>query len=322
MDFLINDLSIHGQFNTASDFVKSVDTVMAIRQTIHRAGRAFFCHRGLSGARVTALLTMPQAIQEMPEAKRRAWMQWLTKQGPYWQDERQHSGDDWLECEGDPIYTDHAIGEAGFCILHGSHREVVSIDPSDWLRTPITLSWLKEEASKWDIRVANHWAVDTVTEVLERLPRPFDSWASLEEHVRRSRESIVIADDAFEPLAGYPYVKSVAESIANLLHVLDKMNAAFDENGQCTAEYNRLYQTYFVGSAPYFTDESDTNKRDYRSKLTFPDPVVAGESLFCSWHGKVNSPSSFPPIRIHFTWPTNATNTVCVVYVGPKITTR
>jgi len=52
--------------------------------------------------------------------------------------------------------------------------------------------------------------------------------------------------------------------------------------------------------------------------MTFPDPDVQGETLFCSWHGKVKTPQ----YRIHFSWPVTAASPVYVVYVGPKITKR
>lgn len=318
----MNDLSIHGQFYSPGQFFGSVDTLMAIRQAIRRTGRELFCHRGLKDAQVTADLTMPQAVQGMPTEKKRAWLQWMTKAGPHWEDDRQHSSNDWLDENGDPIFTDRAIGEAAYCKLHGKYREVVSVDPSDWLRTPINVTWRKTEDSTVDIDVQNHWSLNTVATSLGSLPTPFDSWGSLEEHIRHACEMLVLADDAFKPLEGYPYVKSVAEWICSLLDVLNKLNSAFDEDGKRTAEFDLLYETYFTGDAPYFTDESTTNKRDYKSQLTFPHPRAPGDTLFCSWHGKVNSPRNFPPIRIHFTWPPAANADLYVVHVGPKITTR
>lgn len=322
MDFVINDLSIHGQFHSPSDFFSSVETLMGIRQSIRRAGRELFCHRGLKDAQVTSAQTMVQVIQSMPLAKQRAWMQWLTKEGPYWQDSRLHTSDDWLELNESPIYTDHAIGEAAFCRLHGMTRDVVSCVPSDWIHSPVKVVWRRGESETSDVDVNNHWVAGTVVETLESLPPPFDTWKSLEDHARRSCVNIILSEDAFVPLKGFPYVKCVGEGIASLLGVLDKLDGGFDQNGVRTTEYETLYSTFFTGEDPYFTDESDTGKREYKTKLTFPDPTSHGSSLFCSWHGKVNSPRNFPPIRIHFSWPATAQTTVCVVYVGPKITTR
>lgn len=318
----MNDLSIHGQFNSAGDFISSVDRLMEIRGVVRRAGREFYCHHGLHHARVTDDRTMPQVIQEMSHPKRMAWMQWITKTSLHWQNDRLHSGDDWLEENGEPVYTDHAVGEAAFCNLHGKDRDVVSFDPSDGLVSPIKVTWLKHDESKLDVDVANHWTVTTVEEALAGLPSPFDSWESLDEHCRRCCDNLAFAEDAFTKLDGYPYVKSVGEWIHILLDVLNKLSNGFDDDGNRTVEFDALYETYFKGRAPYFTDESATNKRDYATKLSFPHPTDAGKTLFCPWHGKVNSPTNFPPIRIHFTWPVKAKGELYLAYVGPKITMR
>ena len=74
MDFLINDLSIHGQYLTANAFFDAVETLMSIRRAIRREGREFYCHRGLKDAMVTPELTMAQAIQFMSPEKRRPWL--------------------------------------------------------------------------------------------------------------------------------------------------------------------------------------------------------------------------------------------------------
>lgn len=318
----MNDLSIHGQFGSTSDFYKAIDRLMEIRTTIKRAGSDLFCHRKLTNAQVTPDLVMPQAIQGMGLEKRQAWIQWLTRVGPYWIENRQHSDDEWLETTTGTMVTDSAVGEAAFCRLHRLQRETVSVDPSDWLQHPLNVIWRKSDDTDIAVEVPNHWTLESVTKVLDGLPKPYDSWTSLEEHLRRMCDSLILADGAFAPLEGHPYVKSVAEGIHILLDVLNKLDAGFDDDGNRTDEFESLYETYFKGEAPYFTDESDTNKRGYESKLTFPHPTQRGQTLFCSWHGKVNSPRNFPPIRIHFTWPATAETTLCVVYVGPKITTR
>lgn len=317
----MNDLSLHGQFSSAGDFISSIDRLMEIRKVVHRAGREFYCHAGLHHAQVTEDRTMPQVIQDMPLPKQRAWMQWITKTSLHWQNDRLHSGDDWLEQNGEPIYTDHAIGEAAFCNLHGKNRDVVSFDPSDWLLNPIKVTWLKADDTRRDIDVANHSTVTTVEQVLADLPRPFGSWNSLGEHCRRSCENLAFAND-FMRLAGYPYVRSVAEGICILIEVLNKLSEGIDDEGKRKPEVDLLYETYFVGREPYFTDESTPNKRDYKTQLTFPHPTEAGRTVFCPWHGKVNSPTHFPRIRIHFKWPVAKRGEVYVAYVGPKITMR
>ena len=216
----MNDFSIHGQFNSANEFSTSVETLMTIRRAIRQAGRELFCHRSLRNAQVTADLTMPQAIQAMPREKRQAWIHWLTRLGPYWMDDRQHGDDEWLETGDGTIVTDSAIGEAAFCRRHGLLREIVSINPSNWLQNPTIVTWRKDDETESVIDVPNHWALDTVTNTLEHLPSPFDSWRSLEEHARRTCDKLTFAVDALSPFDGQPYAHGAAERIYIRLDVL------------------------------------------------------------------------------------------------------
>lgn len=325
MDFLINDLSIHGQYLTANAFFDAVETLMSIRRAIRREGREFYCHRGLKDAMVTPELTMAQAIQFMSPEKRRPWLQWITQEGPHWEDSRQHSPDEFLEDQDIPIYTDHAIGEAAYSILHDVDRGVVSADPSDWLRNPIPVTYRTNNNRTVIVNVVNHWSLDAMEATLKELPSPLsacNSWKSFEEHARRACDSMVFAEEAFEPMNGYPFVRCVGEQIFRLLDVLNKLNRGLDDAGNRTSEFETLYETYFNGHAPYFTSESDTNKAKYQSKMTFPDPEGIDPELFCPWHGKPNCPKNYPPIRIHFSWPKTRQRNVSVVYIGKKITTN
>jgi len=52
--------------------------------------------------------------------------------------------------------------------------------------------------------------------------------------------------------------------------------------------------------------------------MTFRHPEKADETIFCPWYGKVGTPQ----LRVHFSWPVRADETLYVVYVGPKITKR
>ena len=321
LDFLINDLSLHGQFNSTAEFLHSVDVLMEIRKVIRLAGKEFYCHHGLHNAQVTRNTSMPQAITEMPVEKRRAWMQWLTKTGPHWQDDRKHSTDHWLSDDNEPIFTDHSIGEAAFCTLHGKPCSVVSLSPSDWLRSPIHVAWHRNDADTQQVDVPNHWSINTLKPVLDRLPVAFDSWDSLEAHCRRSYENLTFSDVVMQ-LTGYPYVRCVGESINVLLGVLDRLTLGDNGNGNRTREFEILYDTYFTGGDPYFTDESTTNKREFKSQLTFKHHLDDAKAIFCPWHGKVNSPNNFPPVRIHFTWPITPNERLYVAYVGRKLTTR
>lgn len=112
-----------------------------------------------------------------------------------------------------------------------------------------------------------------------------------------------------------------------LFDVLNRMKQCFDDEGGRTVEGHRLYRDFFTGKkgdggrGAAFSDSSDGEKQAFASELTFPnpaDPADPADSLFCTWHGKVQTPQ----LRVHFSHPIRNEDPLYVVYVGPKITRR
>lgn len=316
MDFVVNDLSLSGQFPDLPSFQHALRRLMEIRVAILREGSSFYCHRNLLAARVTPQAVMQQAVQGMSKEQLSAWMLWLTKHGPYWEDERQHDGDSWLEVDGE-IVTDTAVGEVAVCRALGIQRELVSFTPSEWLFTPVIVRWLREVTEE-TIHAPNHWELASVYQSLEANPVSIRSWKDLEIHMRRACEHLEFADDAFRPLAGCPFALGAAERIQVLLRTLNRFRECVDEEGRRNAQGNRLYDDHFTGDKAWFSDSSDTEKAEFGSALTFRHPDAEGEYLFCPWHGKVKQQQ----LRIHFTWPVASGVPLYVVYVGPKLTKR
>lgn len=260
---------------------------------------------------------MQQMVQRLPDAQRRALMQWLTQQGPYWEDLQLHSAEDWLEVDGD-IVTDTAVGEAAVCRLCGLVRELVSFAPSAWNFTPVVARWVQNGPAPVDVSIPNHWEADSVQMCLDAHSEHIDSWASLRSATIRTCARLTFADDAFQSLDGHPYVPGAADRIRVLLWTLDKLKGCFDDQGQRNAEGHRLYTDHFTGGKAWFSDSSDAEKANFSEELTFRHPTQLGENLFCTWHGKVKTPQ----IRIHFSWPIRSDTPLYVVYVGPKLTKR
>ena len=117
LELLTNDLSIHGQFHDIPSFRIALKQLMAIRNVAKRYRREVYCHRNMTSVQVMPNVYMQQAIQGLPVDDRRAVMQWLTRRGPFWEDERKHGPDDYLECKGE-IVTDTAVGEAAYRCLN------------------------------------------------------------------------------------------------------------------------------------------------------------------------------------------------------------
>lgn len=288
---------------------------MKIRQICQRHMRDLYCHHGILSSQVTPTESMQDAMKALPLNERRAFMAWLNRQGPFWDEVQQHDGDDWYECN-DEIVTQTAIGEAAHCILNGIDRRLVSVEPSKFVYNPVTVKRVFGNNSFEQINVPNYWNSESVETCLAAAPPALSSWNALDKLSRSRFVDLSFAQNAFKPLQYQPFMQGAANRILALLHVLNNFRQCFDEHGSRTKLGNELYAQYFTGEKSWFSDSSDTEKSQFRRNLTFDHPHVQGESLYCTWHGKVKSPQ----YRVHFTWPVTATNPLFIVYVGPKIT--
>ena len=321
MELLFNDLSVHGQFpNDLTGFRDAIGRVMVIRETARRFGRELYCHRNTANAQVTHALNIPQSLKVLKIDQRRGLMQWLTRQGPFWEVVRQHSGDDWLDYNGD-IVTDTAVGEAAHCVFYGVDRALVSMKPSSWLTSPLSVTLQDcqlDSAHVQNVNIDNYWDVDKLKAALVAAPSSLGSWRDLETTARIRFPNLTFSSDSFEKLEGHPFAKGAAERLLGCLAVLHDLKGCFGENGERTPDGHRLYDKHFAGDKAWFSDSSDTEKSRFEKDLTFAHPTKGGESLFCPWHGKVKTPQ----LRIHFSWPVRANKPLYVVYVGPKITIK
>jgi hypothetical protein len=114
-----------------------------------------------------------------------------------------------------------------------------------------------------------------------------------------------------------PFSQLVTKRIFELLDILNRLVIESDLNGQLSETGRNLLQQHFSGDKAWFTDESSTNKRNFKQEMTFSDPIDNSKKIFCSWHGKIKTPQ----VRVHFEWPRpNNQKKIKVVYIGPKIT--
>ena len=316
MDLLANDLSVHEQFHDLAGFRGALSQLMAVREVAKRLGRDIHCHRSFLNTSPIPGIPLQRAIGNLRvESERRAVMVWLTRSGPFWDDVRQHGGDDWLECGGEPV-TDSAVGEAAFRTLHGVECGMVSVSPSDWLVTPLAITWVRDDEGNRNAEVENWWSVESLEAALRHRAPALGSWDDLRETSGNSFPSLVFAENCFTPLAGVPFARSAADRFLVLLDVLDRLARARDASGARTEGGHRIYRDYFMGDRALFSDSSDAEKQKFRRELTFAHPENPASSMFCTWHGKV----SHLTLRLHFSWPIAAGKPVYVVYAGPKIT--
>lgn len=315
VELMFNDLSLVGQFPDFATFKISISNVMNMRDISRKFGREISCHRNVAHARVCHNLTMQQAINIFDKNEQRALTQWITRLGPFWEDRRSHNPDDYLECNGE-VVTDTAVGEAAYCGFHGSNHQLISLVPSTWGFSPLNVAWILSEGVNLDIAINNYWDVNDLETALRAAPALIISWEQLEAVSRLRFSNLTFSADSFNYLRGLPFADGAAKQLLTRFDTLDRFKCCFDDQGQRTAEGQRLYQDHFTGENGWFSDSSDKEKVDFKADLTFPHPDVIGDTLFCTWHGKVK----VQQLRIHFSWPIQANTPLYVVYVGQKRT--
>lgn len=317
MELFFNDLSVHKQFHEITSFRDALARLMAMREVAKEFGREVYSHRALLTREAMPGVPMQKTLGRLSRNERRAVMIWLTRGGPFWEDIRDHSGDDYLEVRDD-VVTESAVGEAAYRTLHDVECSLVSFTPSDWDYSPIEVIW-RREAEQLDNRCATleNWRdACKLKAKLKDLEPPIQSWGNLRSAATNRYSRLTFADDCFEPLEGVPFAKGAAERILFLLGILDRFARAFDADGKRTSEGRQIRQDHFTGDRASFSDSSDSEKRNFRKELTFRHPNDSQDSLFCPWHGKV----SHMTLRVHFSWPIQAGEPVYVVYAGPKLT--
>ena len=321
MEIYLNELSIHRQFHDVPSFRDAFVRLTELRKVARRFGHDMHSPRTILTAEPLRGVSMQHSLGKFRESERRAAQIWLTKGGPFWDEQREHGADDWLECR-DEVVTDHAIGEAAYRKLRGVECGLASVRPSDWEYSPVEVVWRRgaEGLEDLTVSIANWRDVDALERSLREIPPSIRSWTDLKDVSARRFEKLVFSDRCFTPLDHTPFRRAAASQFLDLLEVLDRLTNAYDETGARTNEGHRIYRTHFTGDRAKFSDSSDTEKQRYKRELTFHHPRNRTDSLFCTWHGKLRGANL--PLRLHFSWPVRAGEPIYVVYAGPKITRR
>jgi hypothetical protein len=323
MLLFVNDLSIHGQFPDILTFKKAMNQIMTMRKKAKQFGREIFCHRRLASAQISRELYMSQAIQYFDKNERRSVMQWLTRNGPFWEDNPIHSPDEYMECKGS-VVTETGIGEAAYHVFLGNLSGLVSFEPSDWLYSPIDILQFKDENQPTNIIIDNYWLEEELESALRSAPMPLDSWEQLKTISIDRFYNLNFTDKAFSSLNGLPFFRSAAHHLIFIFNTLNRLKSCYGPEGNRTPEGHEIYQKFFTGKkgaggrGAVFSDSSDEEKSTFKHKLTFTHPDKETEKLFCSWHGKVQTPQ----LRVHFTWPIRTDEPLYIVYIGPKLTKK
>ena len=317
MKLLLNELSMHGQFQNTLQFAQAIDTIMSLRAVAKQFGRDVYCGTNMAQLPAVHQSTMLEEMQRMSVDKKRALMHWLSRVGPHWEESRQHSSEDYFSY-GAEVVTDTALGEAASLMLQRQLCGLVSFAPSAWLHSVVLINYVNSLNEATPIEVENYWDSQALECALKRLPRTCNDWSSLEQQSRQRYTGIYFSDDCFDGLNGVPVSSSAINQIMQLLDTLNQFKQCFDAAGQRTSEGHEIYQKHFTGTKAWFTDSSDSEKNEFSAALIFKHPAHQNKTIECPWHGKVKTPQ----LRIHFSMPVTAKDSLYVVYIGPKLTKR
>ena len=314
MDLLLNDLSIHGQFGHSGSFQDALKRIMRMRRIADVFGRDVYVHRMDLNRPISSTSTVHDAIQEFSQDQKRAFLGWMQKRGPFWDDGIVHSSDDWYEHQG-TLVTDSAMAEAASRVWSGADCRLVSLTPSDCEFTPIKVDWIGD--FRREVPVSNYWTQAELESALRQAEPPLKSWSQLQEVVPRRFGWLAFTPDCFEDLKGRSFEPSAAAQICERLTVLNQLMELQENNARNTPAWRQLYDDHFKGGV-HFSDSSDTEKREFKKQLSFRVPGLSDQPVLCGFHGKITRTL----LRLHFTWPVTPGKQLYVVYVGRKITTR
>jgi len=322
MRIFFNELSIEGQFNSVHDFKSSFFEVMEMRKKANQFGYKLECSKSIFERLVTVNRYFPTVLDDFSKDEKRAILLWVSKQGPFWQEKQSHGENDYVTVDGnEEIFNGDIICEACVINLNNiSYSSLVSITPSSWCMNPINAIYHFDDENSENVTISNYWEFEPFTAFLDSIGYNISSWTELEKHCFSVFANLTFSKDCFQPLTKHPFIKSASNKIISQLSILDRLCSCVDKKGGLNEQGAELYDKYFKSNNALFTDSSDSEKNDFKEKLTFKNPDNPSEKISCSMHGKINTNDL--PIRLHFNWFDKSKKLFYVTYIGQKITKR
>lgn len=315
MSFFLNELSLHGQFDSLRDFLPALEGVLNCRDEINKLGFRLFCERKISIRPVFGDVIFQKAVMSIGNPNvTRSVMIWISKDGPFWDDSevREHDSDDYFEYDQDVI-TDSSLAEAAFRVAQNQNCSTISFQASRFQTTPLRVIWHKPDDQQ-AIEVRNFWNHADLQIYLVQLRPAINSWKDLIDRSKADFPHLTFVDSLPDYLEGEPFNSTIANQATNLLGILNTLKTCFDEKGNRTKAGEEIMDNYFRRGNAIFSDESESNKNAFREQLTFT--LSSGEKTFCPFHGKIRHRT----FRLHFSWPIKHDEPLYIAYLGPKIT--
>lgn len=319
MRFYLNEASIQGQFEDESDFRPLLEQLLAARAR----------SPVLAGMRTTpALADRPVSHARNVRQVVQGWrgsptvgalLAWVGRNGPFIEEDRLDEAEDLFHCLGVEV-TDGGLGEAGRRVKAGEIAATVSFPGGapDFAQSPLFVVHGFEDEPIGEYPVENFWDMDAAVARVLGEQAPATNWQAMVEAARQRFPNLLLPNALYEDarLAREPFDAIIRDRFYALLGYLDAYMRGRDESGNEGGEAQEILRAHFHGERALFSPESSTNRRDFQSEMTFPDPE-GGADIFAHFHGKI----SHRFFRLHFDWPVPSTATrLKVLYIGPKLT--
>lgn len=318
MEWHLNDLSLDGQFPNPQAFRTALEPLLQVRNRNQFLRNRLYCSRSIYKCQVTATADLREAVFAAGDKNfTRLVLEWVTKSGPFWDDDREPNEDDYFLFEMHDV-TDQGLGEAARRRLVGTNANVFSFGDNSFRfqTSPLTVTQGLPDLPLNSIDIGNYWTINQLETASETLVT-YGAWSDVLTEINRRFSDLIFVNSAGDALLPIPFSQQVTKRILELLHVLNRLVMESDEKGRLSQAGIEMHENHFVGKEAWFTDESASNKNKFRQQMTFCDPDDPATKIFCPWHGKIKTPQ----IRIHFQWPRPAgQRQIKIVYIGPKIT--
>lgn len=316
MELFVNDLSLHAQFQAPSTFRPALQELLHCHTCARSFNRAFYVPRSISSRMVGANTTFQQAVRGMGDMNlTRLVMGWIDRQGPFVDDvlTRDEGEYYWFRDE-DHIVTAEVLGEVAARHFAERPAGLVSIAPSDFTQSPLTVVWHRADDKQERGDLDNFWDRTQLESYLEQHESDVQNWSEMLSRARTRYTNLAFFDGMEEHLAGEPFSTTIAQRVFFLLDILNRLKTSYTSTGERTKEGEDLTENFFR-RGNFFSDASDTEKNTdvFRKAMTFQLPT--GEPLECFWHGKITHRF----FRIHFS-PITPDQPLYIAYIGPKLT--
>ncbi|MFV7302175.1 hypothetical protein [Salmonella enterica] len=320
MKWYLNELSLTGQFNSPEIFIAHLKNILSLKDRYSNFFKNFYCPRGLPEAKVSGESTFRDAVVATRDQNFvRKVILWLDRQGPFIDSENTDPDHQFIhEMNGKDI-TGTSLAAVTELAHFRNNVSVFSFGGSepDFSYSPLIMEYYYNDMIN-NIEIENVWEGNVLEQIAEQYEQASfvypDSWTGFLEYITEKFPLVKFSTDAIDILNKQQFNNIACERGIFLTSILNEYVASRNADGTYSERTNIILRDYFSGGRALFTDESTTNKDEFRSEMTF---TIDGAKVVCSWHGKI----SFRVFRMHFNYPIkNSDKIINVVYFGPKLT--